>query len=200
MKWKRHLILIFSLLLIGSVTVLADSAYEWLRGKQVQLSINGVWVDDSGYLLQSNGKSYFPVREISENLGAIIDWDEDNNEIKLYKPNVHLAFNFKRKDGSLGTFGRVEQGSELNFFIFTQIDHLKVKVHSLKYEIAAPDGTVVYSHEEPLEDQDQALMWSYSPNIKLQFDQSGEYTVKIYMNLEEDGEYYLVSKKILYSS
>lgn len=200
MKWKRNLLLVFSFLLLGSATVLADSAYEWLRGKKVHVTINGSSMSETGYLFESSGKSYLPVREVSEHLEAIIDWDKDSNKIDLYKPNVHMAFNFKRKDGSLGTFGKVAHGSELNFFIFTQIDNLKVKVHSLKYEIEAPDGNVVYSYEEPLENQDQALMWSYSPDIKLRFDQSGEYSAKIYMNLEEQGDYFLVSQKILYSA
>ena len=199
MRWKRPLMIIGLLILVSTITVVADSAYEWLRGKKVETAVNSMNIAESAYLVESSGKTYLPVRDVAEQLGVIVDWDKENNKLNLYKPNVHMAFNVKRKDGSYGTFGKVDYNKELSFLIFTQIDNLKVKVHSLKYEVAAPDGTVLYSYEDPSENQDQALMWGYSPDINLIFDQLGEYKVKIYMNLEEDGEYFLVSEKILYS-
>lgn len=199
MKWKRQLSLISLLLFIGVVTVFADNTYEWLQGKKVKLAINNENLQKEGYWIKSGGQLYVPVKEISEQLEVIVDWDEENSTINLYKPDVHMAFNVRRKDGSLGTFGMVPYKSELNFFIFTQIDNLKFNVHSLKYEIVAPDGSVVYSYEEQLENQDDSFMWQYSPDIKMQFEQLGEYRAKIYMNVEEDGEYFLVSQKVLYA-
>lgn len=202
MKWKGIVISCAILILVGTATVVADQAYEWLKGKQMSVSLNNEVLSNDGWLLYSNkqSKAYLPLRDIAESMQAIIQWDPESNTARLYKPNVHMAFNFNRKDGSLGTFGKVTHNREFNFFIFTQIDHLEVDVHSLKYEIEAPNGEVVYSYEEPLENQNDLLIWNYSPDIQLKFSQKGEYQAKIYMNLESDGDYFLVSQKALYSS
>jgi hypothetical protein len=198
MKLKRLLVLILAFSIAGSVTVFADDAFEWYKGKEVKVFINGQTMKSSGLLI--NGPKFenttmIPLRDMAETLRAIVKWNGDKQTVNIYKPNVHISLVQQLKGGSFGTFGQVSHKSKYDFYIFTQIDSLLTKVHSYKIVIEDPNNKNVFSEEKVLKEQKENL-WIGTDNISLEFEHLGKYTVKVYMKIEESGEYFLVSEKM----
>jgi len=86
MNWKRTVLLILSLGLIGAASVYADDIYETIRAKKTTVQVSGKTI--SGYSIQSNGKLLVPMDELTETMQAFVEHNGD--EVTIHKPNVHL--------------------------------------------------------------------------------------------------------------
>ncbi len=193
MNWKRTVLLSLVLAAVGTAAVYADDIYETIKAKKVSVSVNGQSLKEQS--LQVNGKVYVPLNEMADTVQAMIEYDGD--QVAIYKPNVHMALFSVVKDRITTPFGNVTKGGEYNFAIFTQVDNLQKEVKNLKFEIFDPQGKSVYNAIFPLSLKDN--FWHFTPTITLKFNQTGEYKIRAYMQLSEQGEYHLVSEKIIQS-
>lgn len=193
MNWKRTVLLSLVLAAVGTAAVYADDIYETIKAKKVSVSVNGQSLKEQS--LQVNGKVYVPLNEMADTVQAMIEYDGD--QVAIYKPNVHMALFSVVKDRITTPFGNVTKGGEYNFAIFTQVDNLQKEVKNLKFEIFDPQGKSVYNAIFPLSLKDN--FWHFTPTITLKFNQTGEYKIRAYMQLSVQGEYHLVSEKIIQS-
>jgi hypothetical protein len=202
MKVKRLIVFVLILALSGTATAFSSDIYEWYKGKNVKIMVNGEELDTQGVMIQFENevKTMLPLRDIANTLQAMVKWDEEEQTVHLYKPNVHISLTTQFKDGTLGTFGKVFHRQKFDFFIFAQIDSLLTPIESLKFEIVDPLGRMVYEHEHLLSRQETGdVLWVRSPNINLEFRQLGDYIVKVYMKLDKNNNYDLVSEKVFNS-
>ncbi|MFS1513358.1 stalk domain-containing protein [Chengkuizengella sp. SCS-71B] len=194
MKFKRTFLLIIGLSILGAATVAADSKIKQYSGKEISVEVNGELLSKPA--LNIEGTTMLPVRDITNILQAMVEYNAATDTVSIYKPNIQVSLLTRLKDGQFGTFGTVPKNNENEFFIFTQIDTLLTDIDSLKYEIIDPAGSIVYNYTEPdLTDQEEN-MWLYTPNIKFTAKLTGEYTVNVYMKLTGSKEYSLVGQKV----
>lgn len=194
MNWKRTVLLILSLGLIGAASVYADDIYETIRAKKTTVQVSGKTI--SGYSIQSNGKLLVPMDELTETMQVFVEHNGD--EVTIHKPNVHIFLFSVAKDKITSPFGYVTKGGEYDFAIFTQADSLAKPVESIKYEIIDPNDEKVYTAKYPLKIKED-YFWQITPTITLKFQHTGEYKVYVYMQLDPQGDYQLVSKKVIKS-
>jgi len=191
MNWKRTVLLTLLLAVVGTAAVYADDIYETIKAKKLAIQVNGTTI--AGQSIQSSGKVMVPLDDIADTLQAFIDYRDD--EVTIDKPNVHLALFSVAKDKITTPFGNVTKGGQYDFAIFTQADNLAKEVESIKYEIIDPNGERVYSSKYQLKLKD--YFWHVTPTITMKFNHTGEYTINVYMQIEPQGDYHLVSKKII---
>lgn len=195
MKLKRVLLLILVFSMLGVMTVFASDSFQWYRGKDVKVIVNGKELNSSGLLI--NDTTMIPLREISETLQAIVSWNESTQTVSIVKPNVHLTPVEVRKNGVV-PFGHVVHKGKYDVSIFSQIDNLSTSVHSYKIEIVDPHGTVIHSEEHDMGGA-RGDIWFGSDKVNLEFKELGNYVIKAYMKVESRGNYHLVSEKFISS-
>jgi|HigsolmetaAR203D_1030402.scaffolds.fasta_scaffold00632_23 hypothetical protein len=200
MKAKRVLIIFLLLALCGATAAYANDAYDYFRGKKIKVTVNGQTLKTNGVLtvVDNESKVLLPVREIANQLHAIVKWDESTQTVSIIKPNVHIWLTVSNKDGSFGTFGIVDHGSKLDFNIFVQMDNIKSGIHGLRFEIVDPYNNVVYESEKAYDGKNGGIEWLQVP-VSMEFKYLGSYRVKMYMKDDPKGEYYLLSEKVFNS-
>jgi len=197
MKAKRVIILVLALALCGATAAYADDAYDYFRGRKVQVSVNGQLLKTNALLavVDNEPKAYLPARDIADQLQAIVKWDEKTQTVHIIKPNVHIWLMYTHKDGSSRAFGKVEQGSKLDFQIFVQMDNIRTGIHGLRFEIVDPYNNVVYENEKTYNGRNDATEWLQVP-VSMEFRYVGAYRVKMYMKDDPKGDYFLLSEKV----
>jgi hypothetical protein len=201
MKFRRIFLLILAFIVVGTASAFADEAVEMYSGSKVKVIVNGKTLKAPGLLLNVDGesKTMLPTRDIADILQAMVQWDDKNQTVSIYKPNVHIALSTQNKDGSFGTFGTVYYQSKSDFFIFAQLDSLMTNIQALKFQIVDPYGDSVYESEHELQGEEEDMVWFRTPNINMEFKYLGKYKVKIFMKPETENKYFLVSEKVFQS-
>jgi hypothetical protein len=196
MNIRKLLLCALALSVIGGASAGAAEVYQTLKGKKVRLTVNGEDLD--GGALQIDGKTYVPLRSVSDTLRALIKFDPNSDSIHIYKPNVHLLL-FTGDKNAMKPFGNVKRG-EYEFSVFAQVDNLKTKVHSVKTTVVDPSGETVETQVKKLpDDETRDMFWYVTSPIRLDFKLTGEYKVKFYIKQSDDSEFELVSEKAILS-
>mgnify|MGYP000386249616 CR=1 FL=1 len=197
MKIGRVLLLTLALVSLVTMSVWADDVYESYKAKPVKISINGNEASDSSLQLEA-GKILLSLPAMKDTLQALTKWNENEQSLHIYKPNVHI-FPFQVSKKELVRFGTVFKG-KYEFFIETQVDNLQTDISSLKINIVDPFGSTVYGYiyEDQLKDVGQEF-WLTTEPINLDFKHTGKYTIKVYMKHSSDSDYALVSEKVIRS-
>lgn len=193
MKAKKILIAAFVLSMFCTVTAFADSdTYEGFTKATVRVNDNDLAVDGTPAFI-INGNTVLSLREASEALQALVSWDAAGKVANIYKPNVSMFFAEDiTKDNSIRKpFSRVDQGSNLKFVIFAQVDNLKANVSGFRISIMDPDGKMV-SHVDETTDNPGESFWYTSP-FEVNFAEAGNYTVKF--SFLYNGDYRVVAEK-----
>jgi hypothetical protein len=188
MKLKRLMILTLAFSTLGAFTAYADTI-----GQKIKVMVNNKETDDPGYIV--DGKTFLPLREMSDVLRAMITWDDAAKKVVIYKPNVHI-FLFD-KDFKY-PFTEVLKG-EREFTLVSQVDNILADVQSLKVIITDPYGkdTDIVQATSISEYKDS---FSYkSKTIEYDFKYTGKYTLKFMMKLEKSDEYQVVGEKVINS-
>lgn len=202
MKIKRIIVLVIVLVSIGSMSIYANDLSKIYRGFSVDLFINGEKAgnDSMIFKIDEESRTWIPLRAVATTLNAMVKWDSNEKAAYIYKPNVHVFLSTLNRDGSFGTFGKVTQGKKYSFVIHTQIDSLKTDISGIKFYIKNPSGDVVYDHEQEFTESVGSTYWNRTPQITLEFVDSGDYKVEVYMKMDEpDATYDLVSEKVFLS-
>ncbi|MNI48935.1 hypothetical protein D3C73_1035260 [compost metagenome] len=141
------------------------------------------------------------MRTISDSLQALVKWDNSNKTASVFKPNVHMfVAEGISNDYSVKTpFGVVKQGATIDFVVFPQVDNLQTTITSMKISIESPSGSNVVTPFEKSMYGHKDSFWHPYKFTNVTFSESGIYTVKLSMQLEEGGEYQIVSEKQIVS-
>lgn len=206
MRIKRLVILVIVFVLVSAISVFARDAVQSFRGKDVKVYINETQLTKPGILVSEHtslkNTTMLPLREISETLQAIVNWDDKTQSVHIYKPNVHISLieeieERRRKVHRI--FGQVSHKLNVDFAIFIEIDNITTQVHSVKVEMLDPKGHIV--HDEIIETlaEKRNELWVTSRVSNFDFAEVGSYNIKVYMKINENDDYSLVSERMLQS-
>lgn len=193
MKIRRIALCILALSIVGGATAGATEVIQTWRGKKVSVAVNGSELEGGG--VQIDGRTYLPIRALSDKLQVMIKSNSD--QVHIYKPNVHLLL-FTGDKNAMKPFGNVYQGS-YEFFVFAQVDNLKTKAHSIKTTVVDPNGQTVDTQVYKLSDDIKDMFWYTTSAFKINFTSTGQYKVQFFMKQTEDQEFELVSEKAILS-
>ncbi|WP_214629174.1 stalk domain-containing protein [Paenibacillus agaridevorans] len=187
MKFRKIAIMLTLLSIWGGTMIFADATTQ-----KVRVMINGTEQDEGGVLLE--GKTYLPLRQIAEAMGAIVRWDENNKRAILYKPNVHMFL----YNGSQ-PFGGVNKGYQGKIKVFSQIDNVKTDLASVKVTIEDPSGKERFIQSENVTNNNDSF-WFITDEFDYKFEATGKYKVRFYMRLSNSEDWVVVSEKLITSS
>ncbi len=97
MKKTRGIIFIFLLILVMGVNVFAES--------EIKIKYNGVFLESDTPPVIENDRVLVPLRVVSENLGAVVEWKEETKEIILTRGSETIVF-------QIGVPKYIKDGSE----------------------------------------------------------------------------------------
>jgi hypothetical protein len=201
MKVQRLFILMLVFFVLSTATVVASSIWGDFEGySKTRINVNGEEqyfssTDVPGFNIK--GTTVLPLRTLASSLQALVQWDNTNQTVSLFKPNVHMILvRDIGKDNSMDQpFGVVKQGKRIDFVVFTQVDNLKANLTSVRVSITTPSGqSAVTSVDKSITEQKETFWWPVAFK-NVMFDESGIYTVKFSMMLEGDSSYTVVSEK-----
>jgi len=199
MMWKRTVLLVLILAVVGTTAVMAEDLYETIKAKKLSITVNGHSIDTPA-LQVANGSVMIPLDQLRDTVQAMVE--QSGDKITIYKPNVHMLLIIEGKDRVVH-FGSVTngKGKKVDFTIHTQVDNLQKPIKNMKFEIFDPNNKSVYHSIFPIssEDAENGIFW-LNAKASVQFDLKGDYTIKAYMQYEELDEYFLVAEKVIKST
>lgn len=213
MNFKSIPIVIAALFLLGTASGYAATQWGEYKGfSKTQVKVNQEVVsfkDKETPSIVVHGTPMVPASLLSDELQAVVEWDQEDMTLSIYKPNVHMfiAKSVTGKEGKEGIdysirapFGMVEQGDKFDFFVFIQVDQLKSKLTSFKISIEDPHGkdAVKPYIEEKLASYALESFWFPAP-FNVSFDEVGEYKVKFSIKTEADSDFVTISEKTIVS-
>ncbi|MDF2835074.1 MAG: hypothetical protein K0Q63_714 [Paenibacillus sp.] len=188
MRFRKIAIMAMLLSLWGGTMIFADAVSQ-----KVRVVINGIEQDEGGVL--QDGKTYLPLRQVAEALGAVVRWDDDNKRAVIYKPNVHM-FLYNDKNS---TFGGVNKGYQGKIKVFSQIDNVKTDLSAVKVTIEDPFGKERFIQSENVTNNNDSF-WFVTDEFDYKFDATGKYKIRFYMKLSGSEEWVSVSEKLVSST
>jgi hypothetical protein len=209
-KARRYIALALAIFILSSVDVFARSIWGDYNGySKVKLMVNEeekkfYSSDDVPAIIMDN-RTMLPMRAAADSMNAMVTFDDANQTIHLYRPNVHL---FPVKDVSKsskgeytlkGPFSIVNKGETIDFKVFTQVDNLKVGISAIKLSIITPSGkTPTSPFISEITDSSESF-WYPIPINGYTFNESGIYTLQYSMKMTDSWEYTVVAQKEIIS-
>jgi len=193
MNIRKIALCILALSLVGGAAAGAEEVVQTWKGKKVGVAVNGVPLDGGG--IQIDGRTYLPVRALSDTLQALIKASPDT--VHIYKPNVHLLL-FTGDKNAMKPFGNVYQGT-YEFYVFAQVDNLQTRAHSIKTTVVDPSGQTVDTQVYKMTEENRDMFWYTTSPFKIDFKSTGQYKVKFYIKQTEENEFELISEKAILS-
>lgn len=184
MKFRKPFIVFMAMFLWGGSVVFADSVIQ-----SVRVIVNGTELDEGGII--SEGKTFLPLRQVANSLGAIVTWDDSAKKASIYKPNVHM---FLFQDNKI--FGNVDKGSKLTFNVFAQIDNLQIPISAVKVSIFDPSGKETVIQSQSINTSKDSF-WYRTEDTKYYFDSAGKYAIRFYLKTSSNEDWKLVSEKLV---
>lgn len=200
MRMKRIALFAVLIFTLGTVTAFGESLWGSYEGySKARVTVNDVVLEEADVpAIILNGRTMLPLRQVSESLQATVKWDQSTFTANIYKPNVHMFISLDvDKDYSIKKpFGKVARGETRNFVVSTQVDQLKADARGFRINVVAPNGEM--AHDPVIVDLESSTdsFW-YTWPFKVHFSQRGDY--KVQFSLLVDGEYTVVSEKIIVS-
>jgi hypothetical protein len=179
MRWKKVALCVLVFSLMGGSLLFADSVNQ-----KIKVWSNGKEIADGGYLI--DGKTYIPAREA----GGVVNWD-GSGKVTILKPNVHIVL-FKGDT----VFGNVNLG-KLKFKVLSQVDSLTEEISSVKVTITDPSGNSKDIDSRNMEETKKEDFWFSSSEMTYDFKETGKYRVGFYIRATKNGDYVLVSEKVI---
>lgn len=178
-RWKKITLCVLAFSLMGGSLLFADSVNQKIR-----VWSNGKEITDGGYLI--DGKTYIPAREA----GGVVNWD-GSGKVTILKPNVHIIL---FKDDTV--FGNVYLG-KLKIKALAQVDSLTEEIAAVKMAITDPSGNVKDIQSQEYGGSQQDNFWFSTSEFTYDFKDTGKYRVGFYIKATKNGDYVLVSEKVV---
>ncbi|WP_442603833.1 stalk domain-containing protein [Paenibacillus sp. KN14-4R] len=209
MKARRLLALVLvGTLMMGTVDVAARTMWGTYDGyNKIKVTVNEKETDFSNSeapAISIKGAAMLPLRPLVESLDAMVKWDEENQTVQIYKPNVHISLVkdvTQSKNGEYtlkSPFGVVKKGEVIDFVAFAEVDNLKAKVSAIRVSIYAPSGAHVTSYESDVDDQKDSF-WYPMKMKNISFEEAGTYKLHLSMKLSGTNDFTVVSEKNIIS-
>lgn len=186
MKFRKVAIWLMLLSLWGGSMIFANTTSQ-----KVRVIVNGSEVSEGGVLLEA--RTYLPLRQMAETLGAMLDWDNSAKKAIISKPNVHM---FMYNGNS--PFGAVDRGYQGKIKVFAQIDNVTTDISAVKITISDPSGKERLVESKTV-DTSADNFWFITQEFDYKFDTTGKYTVKFHMKQSSTDEWFVVSEKLITS-
>jgi hypothetical protein len=183
MKVKKLLVLVVLLSLWGGTMMFADSVSQKIR-----IIVNGSELKENAVLIEGN--TFLPMRQIADTLQSLIIWDESSKKVTLNKPNVHMVTFI----GGTKIFGNVTKGDKLDFDVLAQVDSLSVSISGIKISIFDPYGREQIIQEKKVSPETDNF-WFRTEKISYKFENTGNYTIRLFMRQSGSDNWSIVSEK-----
>ncbi|WP_151735897.1 hypothetical protein [Paenibacillus tengchongensis] len=168
MKITRRAVLLLSLLSLTGGTALYAAAGD----SEMAVYLNNRLLKLTG--IQSGGKMYIPLEQLTDNLHVMQDAGSSNKAIRIYKPNVNLAL----IDGKGGIFGKVRSGASNTFSVLVQADSLETEITELKITLTDPAGKTSMIDSRKISENDS--FWFKSAEYTGSFEVKGSYSIQVF--------------------
>ncbi|UVI29596.1 copper amine oxidase [Paenibacillus spongiae] len=152
--------------------------------------------EQSSKAVEIDGKVYVPLNQLSNEQQVMLKWDEEQNKLNIYKPNVHLT-----TLSTKGAFGDVPKGTH-PISVLAQVDNLRTDIAELKITITSPQNKekLIQSLDtRGSKDSSKENFWFLTDTTEYNFDKAGNYYVRLYMKPTFSKEWFLVSEKQIIS-
>lgn len=188
MKIKKLIILVVLLSLWGGSMIFADAVSH-----KIKVTVNGSALSDQGVIV--DGTTYLPLRQLADKFHALITWDDNNKQVNIHKPNIHMM----TMSGTI-PFQTVRKGSTVTLQVAAQGDSLTTPISGVKIVIVDVNGSDKLLHEEEVaRHRDTYAFQLLTKETKYKFNHEGEYKVRMYMKPAKGGDWMLVSEKLIFS-
>lgn len=204
MKARKIMALVLVILVFSAASATAGTLWGTYSGyAKINVAVNGeekVFKNGEVPAISFEGTTMMPVRAMAQSFGVLTKWDEANQTVNFYKPNVNLTIveditidkkNDLYKFGY--PFGKVKKNSKLDFSVLVAVDNLKTEISSLMLSIHSPSGEVVASNEEPFDAYLESF-WLPMRMKNVSFDEEGSYSVKLSLKLTDSSSYVAVAE------
>ncbi|MCQ6561071.1 copper amine oxidase [Paenibacillus mendelii] len=158
----------------------------YAMSNDVKIVVNNTEQSSKAVLI--DGKVYVPLSQLTNEQQVMLNWDEEQSKLNIYKPNVHLT-----TLSAKGAFGNVPKGTH-SISVLAQVDNLKTDISDLKITITTPQNK-----EKLIQSLDargsKTNFWFLTDTTEYNFDKTGNYYVRLYMKPTFSKEWFLVSEK-----
>lgn len=205
MKLRRILLLMMVFVIAGAGTAFANSVFDYLRAKKVDVTVNGESVAVNGHQVQIDRKNVpmADVQSMLNELGGYMRVDEKTGKIDIYKPNVQLVLMWsdtRARDQFLFSH-TVKKDRALNIRLIATVDSVLEDIETVRFSILDPSDTVV------LEVEDDKSVSTLKNNIthirndfQYTFDKAGLYTVQFSVKPRGSDQFFQVGQSVFEST
>ncbi|MBB6216457.1 archaellum component FlaF (FlaF/FlaG flagellin family) [Anaerosolibacter carboniphilus] len=155
MTIQRKLILLFALFIFTSTPVVAvsmESNTTNTNFSEINVSINGEFVQNNFPVLNFNDEILLPLNAIADSINGAIEWNSETKTINIIKPEVTMIFakNADYEDGiyTLGNFSNKACVHVKDFYVYTAVSNLNPGEYHYRMVLLDPDKEIVSSSEE----------------------------------------------------
>ncbi len=152
---KKRLVIILTCLLVLSTAIISFSNNGEYEGFSiVNIIVNNKLVRSDIPSIIFFGKTMMPVREVSESLKTIVEWNSTTRTVSIIKPEVDMVIAKdmqENSDGSISimsTIRMLQKGQENSFKGLVQIDGLIKGKYTYRIIILTPSGEIHYNDGE----------------------------------------------------
>ncbi|WP_048602620.1 copper amine oxidase N-terminal domain-containing protein [Rubeoparvulum massiliense] len=152
---KRKVVVLLVLLL--SITALSVYAavplffekHKDLESVRVTLNGNLITGDVPPFIIE--GRTVIPLREVSQELGLLVQWNQKKDQVQIYKPSVNMvvineALNRDNNKTIVEPQRTFKQGAEYQLVIYAEVDHVPTsQSFDSKIVLVSPKGEEVHS-------------------------------------------------------
>ena len=182
-KMKKLAVSTLCLMMLSGGTLLYAAAGK----RDIAVYLNNVLQKNSGLL--SEGAAYLSLDQLSENMHAIMSWDESAGTVRIYKPNVNTVL----LDDQGKIFGKVRSASSSTFYALVQVDHLRTDISDLKITITDPSGKTDTVDNQQITENKESF-WFKSAAYTSSYTDKGNYTIQVYMKDAGSKKWFIVSE------
>lgn len=151
---KRLVIMLTCLLILSSVVVAFSVNGEYEGFSIINVIINGERIKSDIPAVLFYGKTMMPVREVSDSINSMVDWNSDTKTVNIIKPEIDMIVAKQideNQDGSISianTIRMLEKGKEASFFGLLQLEGLVKGKYTYRIVILDPKGEVFFNNGE----------------------------------------------------
>lgn len=198
MKLNRVLLLIMVFVIAAAGTAFGYSAYEYLRAKKMDVSVNGEAIAGSGYLAQINRKdvAMADVQSLLNATGGYMRVDEKTGKMDIFNPNVQLVLMWSESRAKGLVYSHtVRKDQPLNVRLTATVDSVFDDIEFVRFSILDPSGEEVLQVED---DKSVKTLKENTTHIRndflFTFDKKGTYTVEFSVKPKGSDQFYRVGQ------
>lgn len=165
---------------------LASAILLFIGGGAVYAGTTSIFVNERS----SFAPSWKSIIAVSKELQAIVIQNNDDGDVAIYKPNVHIVL--FDKDNQI--FGGVKKGEKLPFSVFVQTDHLKTEIKELKIEVKDPAGSRSKIESHSFAAKSKERFWYRTDKFNYHFAAKGIYSVQVFFKDKQTNDWFEVSE------